>query len=65
MSDLKLPKIKDISVSPDRILSMEQYLEFAQFNLENFFDKESYIQWKKVIAVNVPFKIKESEGHAT
>lgn len=57
MKDLNLPNTSGATPQPDRILSMEEYLEFVQFNLENLFDKEAYLQWKKIIAVNVPFKL--------
>ena len=57
MSELKLPIIKEHIVSVDRVLSMDQYLQFIQFNLENFFDKEFYLKWKEVIAVDEPFKL--------
>jgi hypothetical protein len=56
--DLNLPVIKDYVPPPDRILSMDEYVEFVQFNLENTFDKESYWEWKKIMAVDVPFHIK-------
>ena len=57
MKDLNLPNIKDRVAPPDRILSMDEYLEFIQFNLENLFDKEFYFRWKETIAVNTPFKL--------
>jgi len=58
MKDIRLPVIKEHTPPADRILSMEEYLQFVQFNLENFFDKEFYLQWKETIAVDVPFKLK-------
>ena len=57
MKDLNLPNIKDRIAPPDRILPMDEYLEFVQFNLENLFDKEFYFRWKETIAVNMPFRI--------
>ena len=56
MSDLNLPIIKNYTPPPDRILSMNEYLQFVQFNLENCFNKESYYEWKEIIAVDVPFR---------
>ena len=57
MKDLNLPNSKDRVAPPNRILSMDEYLEFVQFNLENLFDKEFYFRWKETIAVNAPFKL--------
>jgi len=58
MKDLKLPVIKGYVPPSDRVLPMDEYIQFVQFNLENFFDKEVYFQWKEIIAVDVPFKLK-------
>ena len=58
MKDLNLPNTNGATPQPDRILSMEEYLEFVQFNLDNLFDKDSYFRWKETIAVNAPFKFK-------
>lgn len=58
MDDLKFPVMKGPQPEP-RVLSMDEYVDFVQFNLENMpFDKESYWEWKKTMAVNVPFRIK-------
>ena len=54
MEDLNLPIIKGPQCEP-RVLSMEEYIDFVQFNLEIFFDKEAYWEWKKLMAVDVPF----------
>ena len=56
MNDFKLPIIKETNTRK-RILSMDVYLEFIQFNLRNTFDEEAYKKWKKMIAVNVPFSM--------
>ncbi len=58
MKKLKLPVIRG-NGSKARILSMNEYLKFVQFNLENFFDRKAYAKWKKMSIVNVPFVIKE------
>ena len=58
MNDLNLPIIKGYIPPPNMVLSMEEYLEFVQFNLENFFDREFYFQWKKIISVDVRFSLK-------
>ena len=55
MENLNLPIIKGPTGEPP-ILSMDQYVEFIRFNLENTFDRESYWEWKKTMAVDVPFK---------
>jgi len=41
MTDLKLPIIKNVP-SSKKILSMDEYLEFVQFNLLHTHDKEAY-----------------------
>ena len=56
MNDFKLPIIKETR-GQKRILSMDEYLKFIQFNLQNTFDKKGYEKWKKMLAVNVPFSI--------
>ena len=58
MKKLKLPVFKE-PLPPPRILSMDEYLEFVQFNLKHAFDKKAYTEWKKISAVNVPFRIKD------
>ena len=55
MEDLNLPVFKGRGSNPV-ILSMDEYVEFVQFNIENIFDRESYWEWKKAMAVDVPFK---------
>ena len=59
MSDLnlKLPIIRG-PLPKKRILSMDEYLEFVQFNLKYTVDKKAVAKWKKLRAVNVPFRIK-------
>lgn len=56
MKKLKLPIIKGPTGAP-KILSMDEYLEFVQFNLKYTFDRKSYEKWKKLLSVNVPFRI--------
>ena len=57
MKKLKLPILKNIPSEP-KILSMDDYFKFVQFNLKHAFDRKAYAKWKKILAVNVPFKIK-------
>ena len=57
MKDLNLPDIQKGAAVLNRILSMDEYIEFVQFNLENLLDKEFYFRWKEIIAVNAPFKL--------
>lgn len=57
MKKLKLPVIKQPLAGP-RILSMDDYLKFVQFNLKHAFNKKAYARWKKMLAVNVPFVLK-------
>ena len=56
MNDFKLPIIKKAR-SQKRILPMDEYLKFVQFNLKHAFDRKAYAEWKKMIVVNVPFSI--------
>ena len=57
MKDLKLPIFKN-KVSKAKILSMDEYFNFVQFNLKQAFDKKAYMKWKKMLIVNVSFSIK-------
>ena len=57
MKKLKLPVIKGPLTGP-RTLSMDDYLEFVQFNLKHAFNRKAYAKWKKMLIVNVPFSIK-------
>ena len=57
MKDLKLPIIRE-NLSKTKVLSMNEYLKFVQFNLEQAFDKKAYAKWKKMLIVDVAFSIK-------
>jgi|CXWL01.1.fsa_nt_gi hypothetical protein len=57
MKKLKLPVIKR-SIAKNKVLSMDEYLKFIRFNLEQVFDKKAYAKWKKMLIVNTPFFIK-------
>jgi len=57
MRKLKLPILKGPLPEP-KVLSMDDYLEFVEFNLKHNFDKKAYRKWKKMSAVNVPFRLK-------
>jgi len=57
MKDLKLPIIKGI-MSKAKVLSMDEYFKFVQFNLKHAFNKKAYTKWKKMSVVNVPFSLK-------
>lgn len=57
MKGLKLPGIKKFD-SLSKILSMDEYLKFVQFHLQHTFDKGAYAKRKKLLAVNVPFRMK-------
>ena len=43
MKNLKLPIIKS-KASKAKILSMDEYFKFVQFNLKQAFDKKSYLK---------------------
>ncbi len=51
MKKLKLPIIK-APMQKSKILSMDDYLKFVQFNLEHTFDKKAYAKWKKMLIVD-------------
>lgn len=57
MKDIKLPIIKGIK-NEKRVLSMDEYLQFVQFNLKHTFDRKSYEEQKKQLGVNVPFSLR-------
>ena len=57
MKDLNLPVIREYPAEA-RTLSMDEYLEFIQFNLKHAFDKEAYAKWKKMLIVDVQFVLK-------
>lgn len=46
MTGLKLPIIKKIETKK-KVLSMNEYLKFVQFNLKHDFDKKAYAKWKR------------------
>jgi len=56
MKDMKFPVIRE-SHQNQKTLSMDEYLQFVQFNLKYTHDKKTYAKWKKMLAVNVPFFI--------
>ncbi len=57
MKDLKLPIIK-VPMKEPKPLSMDEYLKFVEFNLQHVpFDRKFYAKQKKLLAVDVPFRI--------
>ena len=54
MNDFDLPIIKETNPQK-RILSMDEYLKFVQFNIQYTLDRKSYADLKKTLTVNVPF----------
>ncbi|MFH1288732.1 MAG: hypothetical protein ABII25_08575 [bacterium] len=56
MEKLNLPIITKPLPEP-KCLSMDDYLKFVKLHLKYTFNKKAYQAWKKIIAVNVPFKI--------
>ena len=59
MEKLNLPIIKG-SLPEPRVLSNDEYLKFVQFNLKHAFDRKAYFKQKKMLAVDVPFSLKNS-----
>jgi hypothetical protein len=57
MKELKLPIIRG-HLPKKRVLSMDEYLEFVQFNLKYTVDEDAVMKWKKIRAVNAPFSLK-------
>ena len=57
MKKLNLPIIKIPETKP-KVLSMDDYLKFVQFNLKHAFNKKAYAKWKKMSAVDAPFSLK-------
>ena len=56
MKDLKLPIITEPQLPP-KILTMDEYLEFVDFNLHNTFDRVAYEKWKELLSVDVRFSL--------
>ena len=56
VKDLKLPIIK-VSMKEPKSLSMDEYLKFVEFNLKHTVDLKFYRKQKKLLAVDVPFRI--------
>lgn len=60
MTDLELPVVKNTNCTK-KILSMDEYIEFVRFNLAHTVDREAYVKWKKMLAVNVAFSIDDKQ----
>ena len=58
MKDLNLPIIKGEDIFNKKSLSMDEYLEFVEFNLKHTVDIKAARKWKKELAVNAPFSLK-------
>ncbi|MCC6797466.1 MAG: hypothetical protein IT366_20295 [Candidatus Hydrogenedentes bacterium] len=56
MNDFKLPIITEPQIPP-KVLTMDEYLEFVDFNLQNTFDRAAYEKWKELLSVNVRFSL--------
>ena len=54
MINLEFPVIENVNLTK-KILSMDEYLKFVQFNLTYTLDKEAYAKWKKRRTVNTRF----------
>lgn len=57
MKKLKLPIIRG-PMPEKKCLSMDDYLEFVQFQLKYTFNEAANREWKKMLAVDVPFSIR-------
>lgn len=56
MEKLKLPVSRKTLPEP-KYLSMDDYLKFVNLNLRHTIKRGSLRQWKKRLAVNIPFFI--------
>ena len=59
MKELKLPIFKSKKFSEPPVLSMDQYYEFVKFNLKYTLNRKAYNKWKKLMAVDVLFVLKD------
>lgn len=57
MDKLNLPIAKQPEFLP-RVLLMDEYLKFVDFNLKYTVDRKVSRRWKKISFVNVPFSLK-------
>lgn len=57
MDKLNLPIIKQPLPEP-KLLLMDEYLKFVNFNLKHTVDRKASRYWKKLLFVNVPFSLK-------
>ncbi len=57
MKDLKLPIITAPPLPP-KMFTMDEYLEFVDFNLQHTFDRVAYEKWKELLTVDVPFSLR-------
>ena len=57
MKELKLPIISE-SITKPRILSMDEYYQFVQFNLKHVSDRKAILKEKELLRVNVPFSLR-------
>ena len=60
MKELNFPIVK-ITPSKKKILSMDKYLEFVEFNLKHNFDRKAYKKWKKMLIVDKPFSLGQKQ----
>lgn len=58
MDELNLPIIKGEDISKKKVLSMDDYLKFVEFNLKHTVNIEAARKEKKALAVNVPFVLR-------
>lgn len=63
MKDLNLPVFKKPMLEP-KPLTMEQYLEFVQFNWRYVVNKKAFYKQKKQMRINVPFKMTKGKSNA-
>lgn len=58
MERLKFPIIRKPIILEPKTLSMDEYLRFVNFNITYTLNIKAYRQWKRMLAVNVPFRLK-------
>ena len=61
MEELNFPVFAKPLPEP-RMGSMDEYLEFIKFCMENFYNREADEFWREKRRVNVPFRLKGKDN---
>jgi hypothetical protein len=63
MNKLNLPVIENCPSTP-RVMTMEEYIDFCDFNREHCFDADAYTWWKKKSIVTERFVLHDDTPRA-